>query len=418
MGHPGVWDVIVVGCGPAGAVTGRELAKKGLRVLILEEHREVGRPVHCAGLVTRRALKEVPAEGALLNSLSAAELVTPSGRRVRIGGGGERAVVVDRAMYDRLAAEAAIDAGCSITLGARFEGLDAGSLKGERRGAEGSAAGARPVRAIVRDSGARMEVVARALIGADGVHSRVRWALGLDPPPEILPGFEAELTAVEGPQDTVQVFVGRDVAPGFFAWLIPSGEGRALLGLCCEPGPVPARAYFERLRRSARLERFIGGARPLRYMAGSVPLGPAPETHKGRALLVGDAAGQVKPVTGGGLYTGTLCARIAAETTARALENDGERSGSIERGMANYERAWRREIGAELRAGRLIRRAFVNVSDDQMEELVEALDQPDLLALVAARGDLDAPSKLAKLLFRKAPGLLKFAGPFVKSLFK
>lgn len=406
------WDAIIAGCGPTGAVAGREVAKKGFRVLILEEHREVGRPVQCAGLVTRRALAEVPAEDCVLNSLSAAELVTPSGRRVRFGGGGERAVVVDRAGYDRRAAEMAIDSGCRISLGAKVVGLAAPRAARGRRAGYVERSGF-PVRVTVRVDGCRRELGARVLIGADGVGSFVRRALGLAPPPEILPGFEAELTGVECPRDTVTVLVGREVAPGFFAWLIPSGGRRGILGLCCEPGPAPARAYFDRLMRNRSLAPFIGKASVLGYMAGSVPLGPAPRTVSGRAALVGDAAGQVKPVTGGGLYTGTLCARLAGEAVAGALEG-----GDVEMGLRVYERVWRTRIGSELRVGRLIRRAFVNVTDGQMEELAELLDRPELIALVSAHGDLDAPSKLAKLLFRQAPGLLKFAGPLVKSLFK
>ena len=424
------WDVIVAGCGPAGAVAGRELARRGFSVLILEEHREVGRPVQCAGLVTRRALREVPAGGAVLRSLGEAELISPSGRRVRIGGGGERAVVIDRAAYDKAAAEMAIDAGCELWLGARVTALAPLRSSGLRRRRRGGGAPGEPpeagrgagdgmedgesgLRLTVRRGGNLEELEARAVVGADGVQSIVRRFLGAPPPPEILPGFEAELTGVED-DGAVRVLFGREVAPGFFAWLIPSGERGAVLGLCCEPGPVPARMYLERLRRSPLLAPLIGRASVLRYMAGSVPLGTVSRTYGDGALLAGDAAGQVKPVTGGGLYTGTTCARVAAECLAGALE----RGDCSARALAVYEKAWRRELGRELRIGRMLRRAFVNVTDAQMDELLGALDRPELLALVSARGDLDAPSELAKLLFRQAPGLLKFAGPLVKSLFK
>jgi flavin-dependent dehydrogenase len=252
------------------------------------------------------------------------------------------------------------------------------------------------------------------VIGADGVQSAVARFCGIRPPPEILPGFEAELAAVKGPEGTARILVGRDVAPGFFAWLIPSGGGRGLLGLCCEPGETPAIRYFERLRGNPALAPYIRDARILRYIAGGVPVSAGSASFAERVLLVGDAAGQVKPISGGGVYTGIRCALMAAQTASGALEEEDLSKGRL----SAYERKWKGELGRELSIGRRIRRSYVHVTDAQMDELVGMLDRPKLLSLISARGDIDAPSELAKLLFRQAPGLLKFAGPFIKSLFK
>jgi geranylgeranyl reductase family protein len=406
MDDRGIWDALVVGCGPAGSVTGRELARRGFNVLILEEHREVGRPVQCAGLVSRRVLGIVDAPGAVQNSLDSAELIAPGGGSIEFGGGGERAVVIDRAAFDRTSAGEAIDAGCRLVLGVRAAGL--------RKVPAISACPEGCVELLLKGKPGLENVRGRLLIGADGVQSAVARFCGIRPPPEILPGFEAELSGVKGPAGTARVLVGRDVAPGFFAWLIPSGDGRGLLGLCCQPGEIPARVYFERLLKNPALEKYIGGARILRYIAGAVPVSPSSSSHAERVLLVGDAAGQVKPISGGGIYTGMRCAIMAGEVAARALEE-----GDLSRRMlSRYEKEWKKAIGRELRIGRRIRRSYVHVSDAQMDELTRMLDRPNLLALISAKGDIDAPSELAKLLFRQAPGLLKFAGPFIKSLFK
>jgi digeranylgeranylglycerophospholipid reductase len=404
MDEDRLWDAIVVGCGPAGSVTGRELARRGFQVLILEEHREVGRPVQCAGLVTRRPLEIVNAPDAVQNSLDSAQLISPGGRSITFGGKGERAVVIDRAAFDRAAAAGAIDAGCRLVMGATVTGLAM------------SPAGRFSHDSCVELAVAKMpkKIRARLVIGADGVQSTVGRLSGLAPPPEILPGFEAELAGVAGPSGTVRVLVGRDVAPGFFAWLIPSGDGRALLGLCCEPGELPARLHFERLLRNPALAPYIGRASVLRYIAGCVPVSASPASFADRMLLVGDAAGQVKPISGGGIYTGLKCALLAGRTAAEALE-EGDLS---RRRLSAYEKAWKGDIGRELSIGRRIRRSYVHVTDAQMNELVRMLDRQKLLALISAGGDIDAPSELAKLLFRQAPGLLKFAGPFIKSLFE
>jgi flavin-dependent dehydrogenase len=375
-------------------------------VLILEEHREVGRPVQCAGLVSRRPLEIVKAPGAVLNPLDSAQLISPGGRSIIFGGGGERAVVIDRAAFDRAAATEAIDAGCRLVLGARVTGLR--MLPAGRSSSDGG------VELTLAGMPGKGRMKARLVIGADGAQSTVARLCGLRPPPEILPGFEAELAGVAGPPGTVRILVGRDVAPGFFAWLIPSGEGRGLLGLCCEPGEMPARLYFERLLKNPALVPFIGRARVLRYIAGCVPVSASPASFADRVLVVGDAAGQVKPISGGGICTGLRCALLAARTAAKALEDmDLSRHR-----LSAYEKDWKNEIGREIRIGRRVRRSYVHVSDAQMDELVRMLDRPELLALISARGDIDAPSELAKLLFRQAPGLLKFAGPLIKSLFK
>ena len=399
MDNSKVWDVVVAGCGPAGAVAARDLACRGFSVLIAEEHHEVGRPVQCAGLVTRRVFDAVPAPECVINTLSSAELIAPTGRKVGFGHGPEKAVVIDRALFDRRAAELALDAGCTLALGFRVSGFS--NASGDH--AELSISGKR----------GKDRVRSRVVVAADGVQSSVGRAAGIRPPEQILPAYEAELTGVEGPLDTVKILVGREVAPGFFGWLIPSGEGRAILGLCCEPGPLPALVYFQRLLHDTTLAPQLRKAQVLRYYSGSVPVSTVLKTCSDRLVLVGDAAGQVKPISGGGIYTGTRCARLAGEVVAWALEK-----GDLDRGaLKEYEKRWKGELGRELRMGRMVRRAFVNVTDAQMDELVRMLDRPELLSLISERGDLDFPSKLAKLLFRQAPGLLKFAGPFIKSLF-
>jgi geranylgeranyl reductase family protein len=400
MNEDRVWDAVVAGAGPAGAVASRELARRGFSVLMLEEHHEVGRPVQCAGLVTRRVFEAVPAPECIQNPLSAGQLVAPTGRSIVLDGGTEKAVVIDRARFDRRAVELAIDAGARLELGTRVQGV-------------ANPTGKECAVVTIAGRGGKMNLRARVVVGADGVQSTVGRSVGIRPPEEILPGYEAELSGVECPGDKVSVLVGREVAPGFFAWLIPSGERKAILGLCCEPGTVPARAYFERLLKNRALGPYIGKAQVIRYYCGSVPVSVGRRSFAERVVLVGDAAGQVKPISGGGLFTGTKCALISGAVLSELLEKDklGARS------LNEYEKRWKAELGRELSFGRRMRRAFVNVSDAQMDELVRILDRPELLALVSARGDLDFPSKLAKLLFGQAPGLLKFAGPFIKSLF-
>jgi flavin-dependent dehydrogenase len=203
-------------------------------------------------------------------------------------------------------------------------------------------------------------------------------------------------------EDAVKLFVGTNVAPGFFAWIIPAGDA-VRVGLCTQRN---AGRYLERFASSNdHAKTYLEDAKLVTSLAGSIPMGPIEKTFGDRVMIVGDAAAQVKPTSGGGIYPGLVCANHCAKTVIEALE----RNDFSERFLSRYHKRWTGDIGKELRKDWRLYKLFQSFSDEKMEEAFKLLDNPKILRLIEDRGDIDYPSKLALPLVRKEPRLLKFA---------
>jgi digeranylgeranylglycerophospholipid reductase len=162
------------------------------------------------------------------------------------------------------------------------------------------------------------------------------------------------------------------------------------------------------------VSRFLApDAKPVFDICACIPLGPIKKTTAERVAVVGDAAAQAKPTSGGGVYTGLVCASHLADTLSLALEEDDLSAPR----MQEYHDAWYEEVGRELYVGWRLRKAFMHLSDAQVEELFHLLDDKELLQMVNSLGDIDYPSRLAKPLLKKAPQLFKFSGAAIASLF-
>jgi flavin-dependent dehydrogenase len=196
--------------------------------------------------------------------------------------------------------------------------------------------------------------------------------------PDFAMGAQAEVET-NGLNET-QVYIGREVAPGFFGWLVPVGDGKALVGVMSRRRPGD---YLRRL--IAALEsrgEIVANSPELRF--GGIPLRPLPKTYGDRVLVVGDAAGQVKPTSGGGIYYGLLCAGIAADTLHRALENADLSAGML----YSYEREWRRLLGTELLIGYWSRKLFERLSDRALDRMFRTMDSRGIVDTLGASPDL------------------------------
>lgn len=379
------FDVIVVGAGPTGGATAETLAQASLRVLLVEEHPQVGLPNHCSGLVSPRTLKlaGVAEEAVGLARFSHARVWGPGGKTLELRSGSVQVIAIDRPHFDQMLAERAVDAGAVLLLGARacrFERVEGG------------------VRVEAQTENGSRHFWAPLLIGADGANSRVARWLGRKQDNEIIPAFKADIAFQDAGTDSIEILIGSSVAPGLFGWIVPLRGGMARIGI---GATRTTRHCFEAFLDTVR-HRF-GDFVIQETRGATLPLGPARNFVGDRAMLVGAAACQTKPTTGGGLYFGLRAAELAAATAIEAFElGDFSR-----RKLSEYEQRWHRLDGRELAYGQWLRRLFLRLSDSDLDLIVQLLGMPLAQDLIRRLGDADYPSRL----FGRLTALLQHQTP-------
>lgn len=390
------YDVAVVGGGPIGCFTAQQLASKGIHVAVFEEHDTIGQPIHCAGLVTQRVfdISKISPNGIIQNTVYGAHIHSPSGATLSIGGDKIHGLVINRRRFDEAIAEKARHAGAEIKESHKM----IGATHKENH-----------VILTIQHDNRISTAQCNILIGADGPHSFVRKTFGFPHPSEMLQGIGAELTDTTLDPKFVHIIVGQQVAPGFFAWIIPTNEHgtTARIGLCTKKqAPHPLTYYLTTLFNNPLLE----GTSVLQKFGGAIPLGPLKNTATDHVMLIGDAAAQVKPTSGGGIYPGLLCATYGTVAVEQALHHQRYDIHALH----SYHTNWTKEIGRELSLGMRFRKVFTHCNDAQLTKYLEKLDSKKTLEVINTYGDIDYPSRLALPLLRAAPSLLTLVPSLLK----
>lgn len=346
-----LYDIAVIGGGPVGSRVATKLAGAGHQVVVLEQKERPGERVCCTGIVSQECVRAFAIEDDLiLREVTSATLFSPSGKTLRLERPDIRACILDRIAFDNALARHAQNKGAEYVFSSLARNLEVGSdrvkIETLKRGEE------------------RTYFGARAVVIATGFNSRLVEELKLGSINHFFAGAQAEVETVSS--DEMEVYFGEEIAPGFFAWLVPTSPSRARVGLLSHHRPGH---YLEKLLLSLAAQGKIASAKAeLSY--GRVPVKPLARTYSERLLIVGTAAGQVKPTTGGGIYYGLLCADIAASTLNQALASN---DFSAKR-LADYERAWRKKLGGELKKGYRVRKFYENLSDPQIDRLFDTID--------------------------------------------
>jgi len=390
------YDIAVVGGGPAGCFVAEQLALKGRHVAVFEEHRTIGEPVHCAGLVTQRVfdISKCSPTRIVQNTIYGAVIHSPSGSTLTIGGEKVHGLVINRQRFDETLAQNAQTAGAELLTGYKV----VSAKKQENH-----------ITLTIQQDQQTLKIRCNILIGADGHYSSIRKIFGFPHPIEMLQGIGAELSDTALAPRFVHIFVGRNIAPGFFAWIIPTNtQGTtARIGLCIgKQSNHPLQHYFTALLQQPLLQ----GTNVMKRFGGAIPLGPLKKTVDDHVMLIGDAAAQVKPTSGGGIYPGLFCAAQCAIVAEEALQ---KQQFDVQF-LKHYHRKWTKEIGRELSLGMRFRKMFTSLTDEQLVKYLEKLNNQKTIDVINTHGDIDYPSRLSLPLIRTAPSLLSLAPAMLK----
>ena len=373
-----MYDVAVIGGGPAGSRTAYRLAEYGYRVLVLEERERAGAGVCCTGVIGGECIRLADVgEDVILSSTNSARAFSPSGRMIRLWLPETQAYMVDRQAFDAGLARRARERGAEYRFNSRVTGIEARD-------------DAVNIRVMAGENPSN--VTARVAVIATGFSSPLPEKMGMGKIDFYALGAQALVDTVD--TDEVEIYFGNRIAPGFFAWMVPVSQGQARLGLLSRENPG---FYLKRLiSRLLEAGKIASDNAAVRY--GGVSLKPLPRTYGKRLLVVGTAAGQVKPTTGGGIYYGLLCADMAAENIHRALSQNDLSSGRL----ADYQRDWKKRLGRELGNGYRARKLYQRLSDRGID---------GMFRVIASNGVLDHLLKADDVSFDwHGGGLLRMMG--------
>jgi geranylgeranyl reductase family protein len=369
-------DVVVVGGGPAGCYAAALLGKQGFDVHVLEEHPVIGEPVDCSGVIGAESFETLGLPHSIkLGEINTLTLVSPSGLEVRFCPPASLAHIVDRAAFDRAIADKALASGVAVHLGSRVVDiqLQNGCVEAVFKEA---------VHSSFSLPEARRSIKASMVLLAGGPRYKLQRKLGMGAPAAFLRTAQVEV-AVQG-IDRAKVLMGSEVAPGSFAWVVPFRRGEcefARVGVSAKTNAVP---YLKRLLGQIYSEGH------LRFPSGSIrswviPVAPLRRSFAERVLAIGDAAGQTKPTTGGGIFYGLLCAEAAANMAVAAFKKGDFGAATL----SGYEKVWRQKLGSEIKIGAFFRRLAERLTDEEIDDLFRIVLSDGVLSTVTRKARFD-----------------------------
>lgn len=355
-----MFDVVVVGAGPAGSMAAKTCAENGLEVLLIEKRQEIGTPVRCAEGISKQGLKrfvEIDKKW-IAAEVIGAKIYAPDGTEITMAeemAGNEVGFVLERKIFDRHLARLAAKAGAEVLVKTAFVSF-------ERQGEK--------LKVKMRRMGEDWEVETKILIGADGVESRVGRMAGIIrtlKKSEIESCAQYLMSNVEIDEKYTYFYIGNEIAPGGYAWIFPKGNGCANVGIGILPSKAKrnAKYYLDKF-----IEKFDIKGKIVELVCGAVPVyGEIDTAVSDNIMLAGDAAYHSDPITGGGIANALSAGYLAGKVACEAFE---KKNFSAEF-LRKYDELWKADFGWKLRRNKKIQEFFLKLDDSALNSLARSI---------------------------------------------
>jgi len=390
------YDTVIVGSGPAGSVTARFAAESGAKVLMIERRSEVGVPVLCGEGISKNIddFKVLKGRRWIANNMDGARIFSPDGTMVTLAAemaGNETGYVLYRDIFDQELAHGAVQAGADLMLNTRAVDLirENGKIKG--------------VKAKHFDE--EIEIQADIVVGADGVESKVgRWA-GMKTalkPKDLETCAQYTLTGIDIDRAYCDFYLGKNIAPGGYVWVFPKGKDTANVGIGILASLSTPGLATKLLDNFIKSHPELKKGNPVRFLAGAVSVCEPYESIRDNLLLIGDAARQVDPITGGGLMASVEAGKIAGETIGKAVDLQ-----KFDKEMlSTYEKAAEAAFYKKMKRNYMVKEIMLSFEDKTLNMLADSLKN--------VKFDEISTLGLVKALVTKHPSLLVKLRPLMK----
>ena len=354
------FDVVVAGGSVAGLLCAREIASKGFSVLVIEEDYEIGTPEHCGGLVSLTGLEElgiIPFKKTFDHMIESAKITSPNGKSFTINSKKQKVVEISRRELDKQIAFQAQKNGAIIKVKTSFQEItDTGIRTNEEK------------------------INCKIFVDARGVSSLIH-----KDRTGILSSAQYEIYANWIKKGKVEIIFDQEKYPGFFAWVIPSNEGKGKVG-------VAGRG----INVSEILDKILeerGNYSTIRKIFAPIWIkGPIEKFTEGKTVIIGDAAGQAKPTTAGGIFTSGMGGIYAGQAISKFLETDDEIK------LEQYQKKWMERFGKEFEKQSFARKILERIDNKTINKLFESIT-PEIIKEISEKDDFDFhTSSIIKLL--------------------
>jgi len=390
-------DVAVVGGGPAGSSAARAAAAAGAHVVLLEEHPVIGSPVFCAEGLSLNGIKDAglePVAPLVAQKITKARVFAPNRNYIDLTSDNWVGYTLNRQFFDKAIGDLAVKAGAELMTDTKVSGVfrENGKVAG----------------VVAECGGEQVKVKAKVTIGADGYWSIVRRSAGMERwYPDVVTCAQYQLGGLHlDDPSTNEFYVGTCYAPGGYAWVFPKNEETANVGLGVRNiHNEPAINY---LRKFLDSDPRFEDAKVLRRNGGVTPVsGMLDKIVDDNLMLVGDAAGQLVPMTGAGIHSGIEAGKMAGREAVDAIVSEDTSAKRLNLYRVKFEKYW----GKRIRDSRKIVEMLDKFSDDDLNTLSTVITNDEILSL--ANGQ-NTKRTVAKICARSPGKIMKLMAAYLK----